>query len=115
MKTDRLTLLIFLAVGLLSTQSFAGIKWVELGVNGLTCSLCTGSVERSIKRLDFVESVSMSLENTEGRVYFKKDAIIDLKKVAKAVKDAGFSVRFLRVEFNFDDVKVGADGVFMYQ
>lgn len=104
--------ILFLSV---TAASHAGIKWVEIGVNGLTCSLCTGSVERSVRRLEFVEKVSMSLENTSGRIYFKDDAVIDLKRIAKAVRDSGFSVRFLRVNFDFDEMNVGANGIFTFQ
>ncbi len=93
----------------------AGLTWVEVGVNGLTCSVCTQSVERSIKRLEFVESVSMSLENTEGRIYLKKGATVDLRKIAKAVMNAGFSVRFVRFAITFNDVAIEGDGSFIYQ
>jgi copper chaperone CopZ len=106
---------IILFLFLLPTKSLAGYYWVEVGVNGLTCSVCTQSVERSIRRLDFVDSVSMSLEKTEGRIFLKRDAVVDLRKIAKAVVAAGFSVRFLRVAFGFDDMAIGRDGSFVYQ
>jgi copper chaperone CopZ len=99
----------------LPTKSLAGLIWVEVGVNGLTCSVCTQSVERSISRLEFVESVSMSLEKTEGRIYLKKGATVDLKKIAKAVVNAGFSVRFVRFAISFHDVAIEGDGSFVYQ
>jgi copper chaperone CopZ len=112
------TYVILLLTGLFLTslnESFAGIKWADIGVNGLTCSLCSRSVEMSLRRLDFVDSVGMSLETTEGRVYFKSNLPINLDQVAKAVVRAGFSVRFLKVEFTFDDIAVNHDGSFVYQ
>ncbi|MGC4021299.1 MAG: heavy metal-associated domain-containing protein [Cyclobacteriaceae bacterium] len=93
----------------------AGIKWVDIGVDGLTCSMCSRSVELSVRRLDFIDNVTMSLEKTEGRVYLKSGQPIDLKKIARAVTDAGFSVRFLRVEFDFNDITIKSDGSFDYQ
>src|SRR5579872_5107522 len=95
--------------------SFAGMKWIEIGVNGMTCSMCTRSVEMSVRTLNFVDSVAMSLESTEGKVYLKQGTPIDLKKIATAVTDAGFSVRFVRVAFAFDDIIVATDGSFTYQ
>jgi len=115
MKTYCLKFLLVLMGALLSTKGFGGIKWVDIGVNGLTCSMCTRSVEMSVERLDFVDSVIMSLEKTEGRVYLKSSKLVDLKQIARAVSDAGFSVRFLRASFDFSDVAVGADGTFTYQ
>jgi copper chaperone CopZ len=99
----------------LITQSFAGIKWVDIGVDGLTCSMCSRSVEMSIRRLDFVEKVEMSLETTEGRIYFKNDTPINLAELAKAVVNAGFSVRFVKLEWDFSDIPIAADGSFVFQ
>src|SRR5579859_7062370 len=118
MKTNNR--LAFLFVSLLATSclpatSFGGIKWIDVGVNGLTCSMCSRSVEMSVRRLDFVDSVSMSLEKTEGRIYFKPGALVNLKKITEAVVDAGFSVRFLRLEFNFTGVPISPDGSFIFQ
>jgi copper chaperone CopZ len=96
-------------------QSFAGIQWVDIGVNGLTCSMCSRSVEMSLRRLDFVDSVSMSLEKTEGRIFLHNNTPVNLQQIAKAVVNAGFSVRFLRVEFSFNDVAVNQDGSFSYR
>lgn len=72
-----------------------------LGVNGLTCSACSKTVELAIRKLDFVEDVIMNLEQTEGKIVFKENADVDPDKVAKAVKDAGFSVRYLNALYHF--------------
>ena len=75
----------------------ASIQFVSIGVNGLTCSMCTRSVEMSIRKLDFVDSVTMDLENTDGQIFIKQGADPDFQRIAKAVTDAGFSVRFMRI------------------
>jgi len=93
-------------------KASAGIEWVEIGVNGLTCSMCTRSVEMSIMRLDFVDSVVMDLETTEGKVYLKSEEPADLKRIARAIVNAGFTVRFVKLHFNFTDVAVNDDGIF---
>lgn len=108
----RSLLIVLLLMPLLSS---AGIRWVEVGVDGLTCSMCSRSVEMSIKRLYFVDSVAMSLETTDGKVYLKAGQPVDLKKIARAITDAGFSVRFVRIHLDFDDVTLGSDGSFVYQ
>lgn len=66
---------------------------VTIGVDGLHCSACTFSVEKSLNRLDFVEYVQMDLNERVGEVILKKEVPIDFTKLAKAVSDAGFSVR----------------------
>lgn len=107
--------LILLCFLVSSAPLFAGLKWVDVGVNGLTCSMCTRSVEMSLKRLDFVEKVEMDLETTEGRIFFKEGAPVDLNALAKAVVNAGFSVRFLKLQLSFDDIPLKDDGSFVFQ
>lgn len=96
-----------------SQQTFGSIQWVDIGVNGLTCSLCTRSVEKSISKLDFVEKVEMDLETTNGRVYLRKDLPFSLEKIAKAVVDAGFSVQYVKVLFNLTDLTIDPQGSFV--
>ena len=115
---SNLRLGIFLLVmifGLVPEESFAGLKWIDVGINGLTCSLCTRSVDRSINRLEFVDSVTMSLENTEGRIYVKNVEAINLKRITKAITDAGFSVRFVRLQFDFRDTRIDKEGFFSFK
>ncbi|XZF16158.1 heavy-metal-associated domain-containing protein [Chitinophagaceae bacterium MMS25-I14] len=73
------------------------ILYAELGVNGLTCSQCSRSVEMKLRKLDFVKNVSMNLEHTNGTIFFEDGKVIDFTSIAKAVTDAGFSVRYLRI------------------
>ena len=78
----------------------------RIGVNGLTCSACTRSVEMSIRKLPFIENVEMNLENTDGILKFKKGQEVDIFKIAQAVVDAGFSVRFLNADYTFSNTNI---------
>lgn len=112
----RAGILLILIISILPiTPSLAGLKWADIGVNGLTCSMCSRSVEMSLKRLAFVDRVDMSLETTEGRVFFRPDMPVDLNEIAKAVVNAGFSVRFIRLQLSFEDIPVASDGSFTFQ
>lgn len=96
-------------------SSYAGLRWVDVGVSGLTCSVCSRSVEMQIGKLDFVDSVYTDLQRAESRVYLRDGSAIDMRKIAKAVVDAGFSVQFLKVDLNFEDISIDADGSFDIQ
>lgn len=85
----------------------ASIQFVSIGVDGLTCSMCTRSVEMSIRKLDFVDSVVMDLENTNGKVYLQEGVSPDFRKLAKAVTDAGFSVRSMRISIDWNNLEPG--------
>jgi copper chaperone CopZ len=81
---------------LFSRTIWAKVTSVQIGIDGLTCSMCSRSVEMAIKKLTFVEEVKMDLKQTQGIITFKTGQNINFKQLAKAVKDAGFSVRFLK-------------------
>ena len=87
-------------------QSHAQIKSAMVGVNGLTCSACCRTVEMSIRKLPFVKDVQMNLDNTEGKIIFNNNSSVDIEKIAKAVTDAGFSVRYLSAAFLFTNVNI---------
>ena len=84
----------------------ANYTWIQVGVNGLTCSQCSRSVEMSIRKLDFVQDVVMNLQNTEGKIILKSGIKVDIKKIAKAIVDAGFSVRYINAGFTFENISV---------
>lgn len=107
--------LLIIASCFISIQSSAQIKWVQIGVDGLTCSACTRAVEMNLRKLDFVDSVSMSLENTEGRLFFKTDKKVNIEKIALAVTDAGFSVRYLKAAFVFKNLDIAKGSTWVYE
>lgn len=70
---------------------------IVVGVNGLTCSQCSRSVENKLKALSFVDSVQMDLAHTNGRIVLKKNITWTPEQIAKAVAAAGFSVRNIKL------------------
>ena len=84
-------------------QAQAQFETAYIGVNGLTCSQCSRTVELSIRKLDFVADVQMNLEHMEGKIILKKNKKADMDKVAQAVINAGFSVRYLQADLVVDN------------
>ena len=115
MKRFRIASVIFFIFCIcLAFTTDAQIKEVAIGVNGLTCSQCTRSVEMHIRKLSFVKNVEMNLEHTNGKIIFKDQKKVDLEKIAQAVSDAGFSLRSLEAQFSFDHVKVSSGYCYDY-
>jgi copper chaperone CopZ len=96
-KTLLVSLL--LVLGFYTTK--AQFTYAEVGINGLTCSQCSRNVEMSIRKLPFVKDVEMNLAHTEGKIFFVKSGKVDIDKIAQAVRNAGFSVRYLKAGFVF--------------
>jgi cation transport ATPase len=95
--------------------SQAQFQNVFIGVNGLTCSQCTRTVEMSIRKLDFVADVQMNLEHTEGKIILKKNKKADMEKIAQAVTNAGFSLRYLNADLAVDNSVLASGQCFTYK
>ena len=98
-----------------SLKISAQFSFAQIGIDGLTCSACSRSVEMSIRKLPFVDSVIMNLEHTQGKIIFKKGVKVEIEKIAKAVINAGFSVRSLYATINIDRLKINNDFCWMYE
>lgn len=96
----RVKWLLLLVSGFIARDASAQFGDVHIGVNGLTCSQCTRNVEMRLRRLGFIEGVQMNLQHTDGIIRLKDAAVFDPAAIAKAVKDAGFSLRFLKADLN---------------
>jgi len=85
---------------------------IKIGINGLTCSMCSRTVEKSLLQLPFIDRVEMNIATTEARILVKENFVISIKDIARSVKDAGFSVRSIRMEMDFKDLRLSEDGTF---
>lgn len=62
---------------------------VELGVGGMTCAACVSRVERALKNVDSVESVSVNIATERATVRMRRPEI-RLTDLEEAVRNAGY-------------------------
>ena len=98
---------LLLSAGNVSAQQ---ISSAELQVNGLTCSMCSQATEKSLKTLGFVEGITPDLNTNTFMIKFKKDKAVNVDQIKQKVQAAGFSVGNLVTTYNFNNVKVDANG-----
>ena len=116
MKKTLLNCLVFAVLFLLGgATAHAQFETAYLGVNGLTCSQCSRTVEMSIRKLDFVADVAMNLQHTEGKIVLKKDKKADMEKIAQAVVNAGFSVRYLTADLTINNSVTSSGACFTFK
>lgn len=75
-------LLIIFAL-LIMQSSFAQVSKVKMQASGLTCSMCTNSIHKSLKKLDFVANVFANINTSSFDVSFKPGADIDFDQLKK--------------------------------
>jgi copper chaperone CopZ len=68
------------------------LNTISFKVDGLTCSMCSFSVKKSIEKVYFVEKAEADVETVSYEVQFKKNHYIDFYAIENAVLDAGFVI-----------------------
>ena len=86
------------------SQSF----YSNLKATGLTCAMCSYSTQKSLEKLDFIESITPDLEATSFKLEFKDGDFVDFDLIQEKVEDAGFFVGSIEIVFN-DKLKTEND------
>lgn len=87
----------------------AQVKGVTIQASGLTCSMCSNSIFKALKTLDFVEKVDPNIKISSFDISFKPGAEIDFDKLKAKVEDAGFFVANFTVIYHFDALAIAND------
>jgi copper chaperone CopZ len=72
---------------------------ITLKVTGLTCSMCSFSVQKSVEKVYFVKNIEANIEDTTFEIEFKKDHYVDFF----ALQNAGFFIDKKSVIVNTKD------------
>lgn len=104
MKTFILVVALFIGLG---TQ--AQVTKVTLQASGLTCSMCSNAINKSLKSLDNVEKVMANIKTSSFDITFKPGSEVNFDQLKKKVEDAGFFVANLSATVNFNNLKVEKD------
>lgn len=99
------TFLIFLSI-IISTTLSAQITKVSLQASGLTCSMCSNSINKAIRSLDFVDKLDANIKTSTFEITFKPAANVDFDKIKRKVEDAGFSVARFVATIHFNKIQV---------
>ncbi len=102
------TLLFVMAIGI-AGSAVAQIQSVTLQASGLTCSMCSRAIYKSLKKLPEVASVQEDIEHSSYHIRFIRPETVSLLNLKKAVKDAGFSVAWMEVNARFGGEEVASD------
>lgn len=101
--------LIIMIFVLFSFGANAQIKGVTIQASGLTCSMCSNSIFKALKTLDFVEKVDANIKTSSFEVSFKPNAVVDFDKLKAKVEGAGFFVANFTINYHFDALAISND------
>ena len=94
---------------LFGLDSFCQIEAVQIQVSGLTCPMCSRTVQKSLEKVPFVAKVNADLNAQEYEITFTDKSAINLDALKKAVQDAGFSVACFQIVGSFENIEVRKD------
>jgi copper chaperone CopZ len=107
---------LFAIIWLFSAKAgFAQFISAEISITGLTCSMCSYSVEKQLRQLDFVQDIKMELNSNTATVTFVPGKKVIIEQLSKKVSDAGFSVGALYATFNFNGIEPKDGTWFSYE
>ena len=102
-KMKKIILLIAIAI---TTIADAQVSTVSLQASGLTCSMCSNAINRSLKTLDFVQQVDADFKSYTFEISFKPGYAIDFDMLRQKVENAGFTVCAFIVDINFSNLQL---------
>ncbi len=90
-----IVMVVMAVVSLIAASAMAQTKHV-IGVDGMSCPFCAYGLEKKLKKVKDVESVTLDLNEGKIMVMAKAGATIKEESLRKAVHDAGFTVSSLK-------------------
>lgn len=85
--------------------SYSQITKAEIMATGLTCSMCSNAINKQLKALPEVESVTTDLNTNTFTVQLKKDNQITPLTLKQRVEKAGFFVGSMIITLKLDNPK----------
>ncbi len=96
-------------ISIFSLNANAQISQVTIQASGLTCSMCSNAINKSLKKLSYVDQVKSNIKNSTFEITFSKPALVNFDQLKKKVEDAGFFVARFDVTMDFNKAEVKND------
>ncbi len=98
---------IFFAVAMLvAFTTNAQVTKVTLQASGLTCSMCSNSINKALKTLSFAQGVSSDIKTSSFEIKIKPGSKVSFDEIKNKVEGAGFFVANMKASVNFANDKV---------
>jgi copper chaperone CopZ len=85
------------------------VKKATLQASGLTCSMCSNSINKALKTIDYIENVRANIQTSSFDITFKPGAKVKFDDLKAKVEDAGFSVANLTATIEFNNASIAND------
>lgn len=80
------------------SKANAQISKVTLQASGLTCSMCSNAINKSLSKVSYVTSVKANIKESSFDLTFTPNSIVNFDELKNKVEDAGFFVSTMTAE-----------------
>lgn len=98
-----------LAISMFMGASNAQVSKIILQASGLTCSMCSNAINKSLSTLPFISNVKSNIKESTFEITVKPGQKVDFSQIKKKVEDAGFFVAGLQAQINLGNVAIAQD------
>lgn len=67
---------------------------VSIGVKGMVCSFCAQGIEKSLKKHNEIEKVTVNMDKKTVNIQFKTNQQLSNKEISNILKEAGYEATF---------------------
>ncbi len=99
-------ILIACLVLIASVKSYSQISKVEIIATGLTCSMCSNSINKQFKSMAEVESVSTDLNTNTFTIFLKENNSLTPKALKASVEKTGFFIGSMVLTIDLGNVQI---------
>jgi copper chaperone CopZ len=104
----KITAILFVLI-IHSAVANAQFVSVEIKASGLTCSMCSNSIDKALRTILYVKDVKVDLQTTSFTVNFNTDATVQLEDMKNKIEGAGFFVAGMTATYHFNNQKITND------
>jgi len=88
---------------------FSQISKVTIQASGLTCSMCSNAINKSLRSISYIDNVIADIRTSTFTISFKENAQVNFDKLKQKVEAAGFFVADFKAFVKFNDVQIAKD------
>ncbi|MFH0984093.1 MAG: heavy metal-associated domain-containing protein [Candidatus Omnitrophota bacterium] len=98
MKKNLCMMTLFICGMTLMPPTVLAEQVVEAEIHGIACSFCAYGLEKKIKKMTGVETVSVNVTQGKVVITMRNSATLEKEPLEKVVKDAGFTLKAFSVQ-----------------
>lgn len=93
----------------ISISASSQVTKITVQASGLTCSMCSNSINKALKTLPFAADVTSNIKTSSFEITVKPGTKANFDDVRRKVEGAGFSVANMTADMNFSNQKLVND------